>query len=104
MRGITEQSKWTTDCAVIRKWVEERGGRPVIVRARSRQDYDAAAPRIDFPQFRSNGMMKEITWEQFSRKFQERRMAFVYRETMRTGEKSRFFKLVSRDLINADEV
>lgn len=101
---MTKRCKWTVDRRVIKQWVEARGGRPVIVRARSRGDYEAAAPRVDFPQYRSNGIMQEIPWRQFFRKFEERRMAFLYRETMPNGEKSRFCKFVSRDRVSADQV
>ena len=92
MAGSTKQ---TTNRGVIRKWVEERGGRPVVLRTRSRGEYDAAPPRINFPEYHGSGF-QTISWDQFFRKFDERQLVFVYQETMETGEMSRFFKFVSR--------
>ncbi len=97
---MTGMSKVTTDRDVISKWVEERGGRPAVVRRRSRRDDNAAAPRIAFPQYHGSGF-QTISWDQFFRKFEGKRLAFVYQETMRTGEKSRFFKFVARELHRA---
>lgn len=94
MRGT---SACTTDRDTIRRWVEKRGGRPAAIRARSREDYEAAAPRIDFPEYRSTGVVRRISWEEFFKKFERKRLAFVYQEQTPTGELSRFFRLVYRD-------
>ena len=74
------KSAFTTDWKVIKRWVEERGGRPAIVKARSRGDYIAAPPRIDFAQYRSAGIFQRLSWEDFFKKFEEKRLAFVYQE------------------------
>ncbi len=94
----------TTDRETIRRWVEQRGGRPAAIRARSREDYEAAAPRIDFPEYRSTGIVRRISWDEFFRKFDEKRLAFVYQERTRTGEMSRFFRFVFRDAALAGEL
>lgn len=86
----------TTDRDTIRRWVEKRRGRPAAIRARSREDYEAAPPRIDFPEYRSTGVVRRISWEEFFRKFEEKRLAFVYQEETPTGEMSRFFRFVYR--------
>ena len=90
-------SACTTDREIIRRWVEKRGGRPAAVRARSREDYEAASPRIDFPEYRSTGVVRRISWDEFFRKFDEKQLAFVYQEQTRTGAVSRFFRFVYRD-------
>src|SRR5262249_22796669 len=87
----------TTDRDTIRRWVERRRGRPAAIRARSREDYEAAPPRIDFPEYRSTGVVRRISWDEFFRKFEEKRLAFVYREETSNGEMSRFFRFVYRD-------
>ncbi len=92
------KSACTTDRGIIRRWVEERGGRPAVAKARSRGDYEAAPPRIDFPEYRSAGILQRLSWDHFFKKFEEKRLAFVYQERTRTGEVSRFFRFVSRDL------
>ena len=87
----------TTDRDTIRRWVEKRRGRPAALRARSREDYEAASPRIDFPEYRSTGIVRRISWDEFFKKFEEKRLAFVYQEETPTGELSRFFRFVYRD-------
>lgn len=96
-------SACTTDREIIRRWVEKRGGRPAVIRSRSREDYEAAAPRIDFPEYRSAGVVRRISWDEFFRKFDEKRLAFVYQEETRTGAMSRFFRFVCRDIALAGE-
>ena len=93
------KSRYTVDPEIIRRWVEERGGRPAVVKVRSRSDYDAAAPRIDFPQYRSTGVLQRISWDQFFQKFDEKQLAFVYQERTRSGQVSRYFKFISRDVV-----
>ena len=90
-------SACTTDRDTIRRWVEERGGRPAAIRGRSREDYEAAAPRIDFPEYRSTGVVRRISWDEFFRKFERKGLAFVYQEETPAGEVSRFFRFVYRD-------
>lgn len=99
-----EKSAYTTDWDTIRRWVEERGGRPAVAKAaRSRGDYEAAPPRIDFPQYRSTGILQRLSWDHFFKKFEDKRLAFVYQERTPTGQMSRFFKFVSRDLLPPGE-
>jgi len=84
----------TTDPETIRRWVEDRGGRPAVIKARP-----DTAPRIEFPQYQHRGarIIEWVTWEEFFRRFEQRRLAFVYQERTAGGAMSRYFKLVSRD-------
>lgn len=88
----------TTDPDTIRRWVEDRGGRPAVVKPRSSAGSDSA-PRIEFPQYQHRGarIVQWVSWEEFFRRFEQRRLAFVYQEQTAGGATSRFFKLVSRD-------
>ncbi len=97
-------SACTTDRDTIKRWVERRRGRPAAIRARSREDYEAAPPRIDFPEYRSTGVVRRISWEEFFRKFEEKGLAFVYQEQTPTGELSRFFRFVYRDAAMARQL
>lgn len=101
---MATMSACTIDRDIIRRWVEKRGGRPAAIRARSREDYEAAAPRIDFPEYRSTGVVRRISWEEFFRKFERKRLAFVYQEQTPGGGLSRFFRLVYRDATLAREL
>jgi hypothetical protein len=82
----------TTDHNTIRKWAEDRGGVPATVKA-TEEDGRAGILRIDFGP-RDEGL-EEITWEEFFKKFDESRLAFLYQDKTKDGKISRFYKFVS---------
>ncbi len=88
------ESKTTTDHDTIRKWVEERGGRPAGVRGTGGGD-DPGVLRINFPGGAEESL-EEISWEEFFEKFEENELAFLYQDEKASGEPSTFFKFVSR--------
>jgi hypothetical protein len=88
-------SKKTTDHDEIRKWVEARGGRPARVKTTG-SGKDPGLLRIDFPGFGNRDTLEEIPWEEFFEKFDDKKLAFLYQETLKSGEESRFFKFVNR--------
>jgi hypothetical protein len=89
------ESKTTTDHDEIRRWAEERGGRPATVEGTEGGGEDAGVLRIDFPGG-EGPRLTEISWEEFFDKFDRENLAFLYQEQVKSGEESRFFKLVSR--------
>jgi len=92
---MSGESQTTTDHDVIRRWTEERGGRPAAVADTG--DGDPGILRIEFPGQGSDESLTEIPWEDFFRKFEEKRLAFLYQDRLKDGRPSRFFKFVSRD-------
>ncbi len=90
------ESKTTTDHDTIRRWVEERGGRPARVKGTGSGD-DPGLLRIDYPGRGDDESLEEISWEDFFEAFEENKLAFLYQEETKEGEESRFSKLVSRD-------
>lgn len=90
------ESKITTDHDQIKRWVEERGGYPAAVKA-TKEDGNPGLLRIDFPGYSGDESLQRISWEAFFDKFEEKDLAFLFQETMREGEESRFFKFISRD-------
>jgi hypothetical protein len=84
----------TTDHETIKKWVTERGGVPATVKD-TEEDGHAGVLRIDFPPRDEN--LEEISWEEFFRKFEEARLAFLYQDKTKEGKISRFHKFISRD-------
>jgi hypothetical protein len=94
---MSGESKTTTDHEVIRKWVETRGGHPATVKGTGDEDEDAGILRIDYPGFSGEGTLEEITWEEFFAKFDESGLAFLYQETTKDGEQSRFSKFVANE-------
>jgi hypothetical protein len=88
-------SKTTTDHEEIRKWAEERGGKPSCVLGTGGGG-DAGLLRIDFPGYSGEGSLKEISWDEFFEKFDEENLALLYQEKTKDGEPSNFNKLVNR--------
>jgi hypothetical protein len=88
------QSKTTTDHDEIRRWVEERGGRPAIVRGT--RDGDSGVLRIDFPGGAGEDELEPVSWDEWFEIFDRNQLAFLYQEEKASGEGSTFFKLVRR--------
>jgi hypothetical protein len=74
-------TKTTTDHEKIRRWAEERGGRPAAV-VNPMDNTIAGGLRIDFPDHDSEEDLREITWTEFFDKFEEQNLVFLYREEM----------------------
>ena len=94
-------SKTTTDHELIRRWVEERGGHPACVKGTGGIE-DAGIVRIDFPGYSGEGTLQRISWAEFFRKFEDSNLALLYDESERSGDKSRFNKLVYRNATRED--
>jgi hypothetical protein len=98
MSGTERSGHTTTDHAFIRRWVEERGGRPARVKGTGGGAEDAGILRIDFPGYSGGDSLEEISWEEFFEKFEESRLAFLHRDIAGDdGQPDRFNKLVSRE-------
>jgi hypothetical protein len=89
-REVDSEAHRTRDHERIRRWVEERGGRPAVVRG-------TQILRIDFED--PNGSIDEnlqpVPWEEFFRLFDERSLDFLYQEKTQDGKVSRFNKFVA---------
>lgn len=86
-------SHTTTDHKAIRRWVEEREGRPATVKA-TEEDGHAGILRVDFAP-KDEGL-EEIGWDEFFQKFDESKLAFLHQDRTKDGELSRFHKFVRR--------
>ena len=89
------ESRTTTDHGEIRRWVEERGGRPARVKGTGSDD-DTGLLRIDYPGRGEDDALEEISWEEFFEAFETNNLAFLYQEETKEGSESRFSKFVSR--------
>lgn len=65
-------------------------------------DDDAGVLRIDFPGGAGEDRLEHISWDEWFRKFDEKKLAFIYQEDKADGEPSTFFKLVSRERVEAN--
>jgi len=90
------ESTTTTNHDEIRRWVEERGGRPARVKDTGSGDGDPGILRIDYPGGSGDDTLEEISWDEFFEAFEENELAFLYQEETKDGSQSRFSKLVSR--------
>jgi hypothetical protein len=88
-------SRTTTDHDEIRRWAEERGGRPAHVQGTGGGD-DAGVLRIEFPGYGDDENLEELSWEEWFDKFEDQGLAIVLQDTTSDGEQSTFNKLVSR--------
>jgi hypothetical protein len=89
------ETKVTTDHDEIRRWAQERGGKPARVKGTEAGGDDAGILRIDFPGGEED-RLEEISWDEWFQKFDEENLAFLYQDEVKSGDESRFFKLVKR--------
>ena len=83
------EAKQTTDHAKIRKWVEERNGRPSMVKGTGKGD-TLGVLRIDYPGYSGEDSLEEISWDEFFDAFDANNLAFLYQDE----SDSRFSKLI----------
>ena len=95
--GGDSNSRITTNHDTIRKWVEERNGKPATVKNTGSGREDVGILRIDFPGYSGGDSLEEISWDDFFRKFDDSGLAFLYQDNTSGGEQSRFNKFVSRE-------
>ena len=86
---VDYHAKRTRDHETIRKWAEERGGRPTVVEG-------TQILRIDFddPDGQQDEKLTPVSWDEFFRIFDDRNLEFLYQERTHDGHVSRFFKFV----------
>jgi hypothetical protein len=87
-------TRTTRDHEEIRRWAEERGGKPSHVQQTGSGE-DVGILRIDFPGYSGEGSLEPITWEQWFEKFDEQGLSLIYEEETAGGARSNFNKLVS---------
>ena len=80
----------TTHHEVIRQWAEERGGTPATVEGTEHGDH-LGVLRIDFGRDDSN--LRRVSWEEWFKTFDGRRLNFIYQEQRTDGTQSNFFRL-----------
>ena len=91
-------TKITTDHEEIRRWVEARGGKPACVRGTGGRG-DTGLLRIDMPGYTGEEKLQPISWDEWFKKFEEKRLAFLYQDKTKDGKLSYFNKLVERDRV-----
>jgi hypothetical protein len=85
-----------TDHDEIRRWAEERGGRPSCVRGTGGAD-DVGMIRLDFPGYAGEDSIEVIGWDDWFQKFEEGNLALMVQDETAEGQRSNFNKLVGRE-------
>jgi len=88
-------AKTTTSHETIKRWVEKRGAHPATVKGTTSDT--TGVLRIDFPGYSGKDTLKEVSWDDFFKKFDREKLAFLYQEKTASGRTSRFCKLIDRD-------
>jgi len=78
----------TTDHDTIRRWIESRGGHPAAVRGAPGEE--TGALHVDIPGYDEQEFLAPLSWDEFFRRFEAKRLAFVYED------EGRFFQFVER--------
>ena len=92
--ATSHEAKTTTNHNEIQQWVEERGGRPAIVKGT--ESRDSALLRIDYPGYSGEDTLEAIEWDEFFEIFDENKLAFLCQDRTADGGLSRFSKFVER--------
>jgi hypothetical protein len=87
------EASTTTDHEEIRKWADERGGRPARV-SDTADKGGGGVLRLDFGE--KDESLEEIDWDTFFKVFEESELAFLHQDQTAQGKPSRFNKFVSR--------
>jgi hypothetical protein len=83
-------AKVTTNHEEIRRWVDERGGHPAVVKG-------TEILRIDYPGFEGEESLEQIPWEKSFEIFEKNGLTFLYQDKTASGEVSRFSKFIARE-------
>jgi hypothetical protein len=99
MNNGRKASLKTTDHEIIKKWIEDRNGKPTVVDGTQDKGDGAGLLRIDFEGFSGEDTLVEISWEEFFRTFELKSLAFLYDD----DPDSRFFKFIKRESMNNND-
>lgn len=83
-------TRTTTNREEIRRWVESKGGWPAHVKGTGRGS-DPGILRIDFPGFSGVETLGKLSWDDWFKWFDKKKLAFVHQPN------TRFSKLVARE-------
>jgi hypothetical protein len=95
-RSMANLTRTTRDHEEIRRWAEERGGKPAHVQSTGSSD-DPGILRIDFPGYSGEGSLEPISWDEWFEKFDQRNLALIYEEKTAGGARSNFNKIVTAE-------
>ncbi|MEV4694069.1 hypothetical protein AB0K27_23520 [Micromonospora echinospora] len=81
----------TRNHEVIQRWARARGAKPATIAGTERGDRPGVLT-FNMPGYRESSRIREITWDDWFRTFDLRRLNLIYQEQMRDGRQSNFFR------------
>jgi hypothetical protein len=84
------EARSTTNHDEIRRWIEERQGRP----ARVKDSGQGGILRVDFR--KPDESLSELSWDEFFQIFDDNDLAFLHQDKTSDGKTSRFNKFVDK--------
>ncbi|SCG56889.1 hypothetical protein [Micromonospora coxensis] len=84
----------TTNHDVIRNWARARGARPATIAGTEREGRPGVLT-FEIPGYRESSRVQVITWDDWFRTFDARRLNLIYQEQLRDGRQSNFFRTES---------
>jgi hypothetical protein len=84
------EARSTTNHDEIRRWIEERQGRP----ARVKDSGQGGILRVDFRE--PDESLSELSWDEFFQIFDDNDLAFLHQDKTSDGKTSRFNKFVDK--------
>ncbi|TDB71206.1 hypothetical protein [Micromonospora sp. KC723] len=86
----------TTNHEVIRNWARARGARPATI-AGTERDGRPGVLTFEIPGYRESRRVQVISWDDWFRTFDARKLNLIYQEQLRDGRQSNFFRTESPD-------
>ncbi|WP_407937852.1 hypothetical protein [Micromonospora viridifaciens] len=84
----------TANHEVIQRWARDRGAKPATIAGTEREGRPGVLT-FNIPGWRESSRIREITWEEWFRTFDARRLNLIYQEQLRDGRQSNFFRTES---------
>jgi hypothetical protein len=73
---MSQESKTTINHDEIRAWIEARNGTPAAVASTANND-EPGVLRVLFQEQESGNSLEKISWDDFFKKFEEEKLAFL---------------------------
>ncbi|MEV0807066.1 hypothetical protein [Micromonospora sp. NPDC050200] len=86
----------TSNHEVIQNWARARGAQPATIAGTEREGRPGVLT-FEIPGYRESSRVQVISWDDWFRTFDTRRLNLIYQEQMRDGRQSNFFRTESPD-------
>lgn len=86
----------TANHEVIQRWARARNAKPATIAGTEREGRPGVLT-FNIPGYRESSRIREITWDDWFRTFDLRRLNLIYQEQMRDGRQSNFFRTENPD-------